>query len=54
MYHNLFRITLLITAIAMILAACGAPIPTSTPAAATEAPTAAASMPLTHGLCRGC
>ena len=48
MYHNQFRITLLVTAVAMILAACGAPIPTSVPAteqttvsqALTKSPTA--------------
>jgi len=28
MYHNLFRTTLLVAAIAIILAACGAPIAT--------------------------
>lgn len=38
MSHNLFRITLLWTAIAMILAACGAPAPTLAPV--TEAPIA--------------
>jgi hypothetical protein len=36
MYHNLFRITLFITAIAIILAACYAPA--ATPGAVTEAP----------------
>jgi ABC-type branched-subunit amino acid transport system substrate-binding protein len=51
MYRNLFRITVLIAAIAMILAACGVPIPTSTPAAATEAPAVAATMPFTHTAC---
>ena len=35
MYHNLFRITLLFAAMAMILAACTAPI--SPPALATKA-----------------
>ena len=44
MYHNLFRITLLVTAIAIILAACSAPAtaqPMATLAPATEAaPTA--------------
>ena len=38
MYHNLFRITLLCTAIAIILAACGASTPTPIPA--TQAPIA--------------
>ena len=38
MYHNLFRITLLSIAIAIILAACAAPI--SPPALATKAPIA--------------
>src|SRR5689334_11523297 len=40
MYHNLFRITLLVTAIAITLAACGAPAsvqPIATLALATEA-----------------
>jgi TolB protein len=36
MYRNLFRTTLLVAAIAIILAACAAPIPTSAPA--TEQP----------------
>jgi hypothetical protein len=36
MYHNLFRITLLVTSIAIILAACGV----STPSLAIEQPTA--------------
>jgi TolB protein len=51
MFHHLFRITMLWTAIATILAACGAPIPASTPAAATEAPAAAATVPFTHTAC---
>jgi hypothetical protein len=37
-YHNLFRITLLVAALFMILAACGVQAPT--PAAITEQPTA--------------
>ena len=51
MYHNLFRITLLGTAIALILAACGASIPTLAPATATEEPTAVATLPFTHTAC---
>lgn len=51
MYHNLFRNTLLVTTIVVILAACGAPIPTTAPAAATEAPAVAATMPFTHTAC---
>ncbi|MEP6895737.1 MAG: hypothetical protein ABI986_09040, partial [Chloroflexota bacterium] len=43
MYHNLFRITLLCTTLAIILAACGAPIPTSAPA--TQAPIATEAIP---------
>jgi len=42
MYHNLFRITLLVTAIAIILAACAAPateaVPTETEIAPTNTP----------------
>ncbi len=41
MYHNSFRITLLVTAIAIMLSACGASTPIPVPATATEAiPTA--------------
>ena len=50
MYHNFFRITLLITAIAIILSACGAPIPTTAPAVATEVP-AAVTLPFSHTAC---
>ena len=37
MYHNLFRITLLVTTIAIILAACGTPVPTTEAPVATDA-----------------
>lgn len=40
MYHNLFRITLLVTAIAIVLAACGTPIPATNAVIVTEAPIA--------------
>src|SRR5688572_9277223 len=43
MYHNLFRLTLLVTTIAIILAACAAPI--SPPALATKAPIATEAAP---------
>jgi lysophospholipase L1-like esterase len=43
MYRNLFRITVLVTAITMILAACGAPIPTTAPS--TQAPIATEAAP---------
>jgi ABC-type branched-subunit amino acid transport system substrate-binding protein len=51
MYHNLFRTTLLSTAIAMILAACGAPIPTTAPSVPTEEPTAGSILPFAHTSC---
>ena len=41
MYHNLFRITLLCTTIAIILAACGASTPTSVPATESSVATKA-------------
>jgi ABC-type branched-subunit amino acid transport system substrate-binding protein len=50
MYHNLFRITLFCTAIAIILAACAAPIPTLAPVT-TESLTATATEPFTHTAC---
>ena len=53
MYHNLFRITLLVAAIAIILAACGAPIPTTAPATATDEPTAVTALPFAHTACAG-
>jgi len=51
MYHNLVRITLLIAAIAVILAACGAPISTSAPTVLTEEPTAVSTLPFAHTAC---
>jgi ABC-type branched-subunit amino acid transport system substrate-binding protein len=51
MYHNLFRITLLSTAIAIILTACSAPIPTLPPATATEVPPAVTALPFAHTAC---
>jgi ABC-type branched-subunit amino acid transport system substrate-binding protein len=51
MYHHLFRITLLCTAIAIILAACGAPIPTTAPTVPTEEPTAVSTLPFAHTAC---
>jgi|GEM_PF-427069 ABC-type branched-subunit amino acid transport system substrate-binding protein len=51
MYHNLFRITLLIAAIAMILAACGAPIPTTAPTVHTQKPTVVSTLPFAHTAC---
>src|SRR5688572_995100 len=54
MYHNLFRITLLVTAIAIILAACGASTPTPVPATealiATEVAPTATEIPPTNTL----
>jgi hypothetical protein len=51
MYYNLFRITLLSTAIAIILAACGASIPTTAPTVPTEEPTAVSTLPFAHTAC---
>jgi WD40 repeat protein len=51
MYHNLFRITLFCTAIAMILAACGVPAPTSMPTVPTQEPAAVITLPFTHTAC---
>jgi TolB protein len=51
MYHNLFRITLLCTVIAIILAACGAPTPTTAPAAVTETTSMVAALPFAHTAC---
>ncbi|MEO5886725.1 MAG: ABC transporter substrate-binding protein [Anaerolineales bacterium] len=53
MSQNLFRTILLFAAMAVILSACGAPIPTSIPATATEEPTAVAALPFTHTACAG-
>jgi WD40 repeat protein len=53
MYHNLFRITLLVTAIAIILTACGAPVteqPIATLAPATEAVSTATELAPTNTL----
>jgi len=49
MNNNLFRISILITAMAMILAACAPTTPTPAPASAQ--PTAVASMPFAHTVC---
>jgi len=51
MYQNLFRITLLYTALAIILAASGAPIPTTAPTIAAEEPTAVTALPFAHTTC---
>lgn len=51
MYHNLVRITLLGVAITIILAACGAPAPTSMPTVAIEEPTAVTTLPFVHTAC---
>ena len=51
MYHNLFRITLLSTAIAMILAACGVSTPATAPTIAIEEPTAVTTLPFAHTAC---
>jgi ABC-type branched-subunit amino acid transport system substrate-binding protein len=55
MLNKLFRITLLGTAMVMILAACAAPDSTITPAidspAVTEQPTTVAAVPFTHTVC---
>jgi ABC-type branched-subunit amino acid transport system substrate-binding protein len=51
MYHNLFRITLLSTAIAITLAACGVPAPTTVPTVPTQEPTAVITLPFTHTAC---
>jgi TolB protein len=54
MSQNLFRTILLFAAMAVILSACGASIPTSVPATATEEPTAVAAVsPFTHTTCAG-
>jgi Tol biopolymer transport system component len=45
MYHNLFRTALLFAAMAVILAACGAPIPTLAPATKASTATEALSAP---------
>ena len=51
MYHNLFRITLFCTAIAIILAACGTPASTSAPTIAVEQSTAVTTLPFAHTAC---
>jgi ABC-type branched-subunit amino acid transport system substrate-binding protein len=43
----------LVMVMAIILAACGAPIPASVPATATEAPTAVTTLPFVHTTCAG-
>ena len=51
MYHNLFRNTLFCTAIAMILAACGTPVPTTVPTIAIDEATAVTTLPFSHTAC---
>ena len=51
MYHNLFRITLLFTALAITLAACGAPAPTAVPTVRTDEATAVKTLPFAHTAC---
>jgi len=51
MYHNLFRITLLCTAMAIILAACGVSTPATAPIVPTEEPTAVSTLPFAHTAC---
>jgi Tol biopolymer transport system component/ABC-type branched-subunit amino acid transport system substrate-binding protein len=51
MYHNLVRIPLLVAAIAMILAACGAPAATAVPTVRTDEATAVTTLPLAHTAC---
>jgi ABC-type glycerol-3-phosphate transport system substrate-binding protein len=50
MYHKMFRITLLVTAVAMILAACGVSTPATAPTVPTQQPAAAITLPFTHCL----
>jgi ABC-type branched-subunit amino acid transport system substrate-binding protein len=51
MYHNSFRITLLITAIAVTLAACGVSTPTPAPPVPTQEPAAVIAIPFPHTAC---
>ena len=51
MYHHLFRITLLCTAIAIILAACGAPAATAVPTVRTVETMAVTTLPIAHTAC---
>jgi WD40 repeat protein len=51
MYHHLFRITLLVTAIAVILAACGTPAATAVPTIRTDDSTAVTTLPFAHTAC---
>ena len=51
MYHNPFRITLLCTAIAIILAACGVSTPATAPIVPTEETTAVSTLPFAHTAC---
>jgi WD40 repeat protein len=51
MYHNLVRITLLSTAVAIILAACGVSTPATAPTIAAEEPTAVTTLPFAHTVC---
>ena len=54
MSQNLFRTILFFAAIAFILSACGASIPTTISATATDEPTAVAAVsPFTHTACAG-
>src|SRR5215207_3039260 len=51
MYHNLFRITLLVTAIAVILTACGASTPATAPTVSAQEPAAVITLLFTHTAC---